>query len=156
MPGKRAAVVEKVGTKDIVIRMPKKGKPRGRPFKVGNRDGEATWFKKGMPPPPTSGRPKSKRANEACRAVLRALFPGDPEGRTGAAYLADALLQRGGWGDVQAIQVIFERAEGKPKQDVGLQGESQLSLLIKAMNDQVKRQRPEGQIPYAAPEPNGS
>ena len=69
------------------------------------------------------GRPRKTAPTDALRELLASGVPGDPEGRTYADAIAEALVKRAMRGDVQAAREIADRAEGKPLQAVALGGE---------------------------------
>ena len=82
--------------------------------------GKATQFKPGNRANP-GGRPKSAPLSHACRELLAAPVRDDPQGRTYAQAIADALAQKALAGDIRAAQEIADRAEGKARQSVEIQ-----------------------------------
>ncbi len=133
---------------DVVIILKRKGKPRGIPFKKGNKLGRKF-------PPGVSGRlwarnPKnidSTPTGTATRQILNARYPGDPEGRTFAQvitelYALKAIVDE----DQGAAEFIVDRAEGKPNQPVSNDQGDAFQILIASMNAKAdKVGPPEGQ-----------
>lgn len=66
------------------------------------------------------GRPKTNPITAVYRDILEAQIPDDPDGRTFAQAIAQAMLQDALLGDVKATREITDRVEGKPKQTVEL------------------------------------
>ena len=84
--------------------------------KTGKVRGDlATRFKPGQSGNP-GGRPKSAHLSHACRELLAATVPNDPQGRTYAEAVAQALAQKAIAGDIRAAQEIADRAEGRARQ----------------------------------------
>ncbi len=67
------------------------------------------------------GRPRRTALTEALRELLAAHVPGDPEGRTHAEAIAEALVKRAQRGDVQAAREVADRTEGRPRQAVAIE-----------------------------------
>jgi hypothetical protein len=125
------------------ILKPKK-KPRGTPFKPGNRFGISTRFKPGNNANP-EGRPSLKKMNEACRDRLARIVPreelvaaGLPSRLFGMSYAeihSWVLAQEGMRGNVGALAEIADRAEGRPGTSLTVdQGQDDLSILIASMD----------------------
>jgi hypothetical protein len=122
-----------------------KKKPRGAPFKKGNRYGLATRFRKGEPSPNPEGRPSLKKLNDACRDRLARIVPreelaaaGLPRqlfGMTYAEMNAWVMQQEGLRGNISAIAEIGDRAEGRPGTSLTVnEGQDSISILIASMN----------------------
>jgi hypothetical protein len=125
------------------ILKPKK-KPRGAPFKPGNRFGISTRFKPGNNANP-EGRPSLKKMNAACRDRLAQIVPreelaaaGLPIRLFGMSYAelgSWVLAQEGMRGNVGALAEIADRAEGRPGTASPDDGEqSPLAILIASMD----------------------
>ena len=123
----------------------RKGKPRGKSFEVGNRFGLATRFKPGNVANP-EGRPSLKKMNAACIDALAQIVPKEelrasnlPIGLYGLTYaeIATFILKMEGLrGNLQAIEQLVERAEGKAATSVFVDGDKNpIAILIASMND---------------------
>lgn len=69
------------------------------------------------------GRPKKKPITEEIAKLLEAVNPDDPDKRTNAKLIADALIGMAIKGDLGAIKESADRTEGKPTTSVELSGE---------------------------------
>ena len=137
----RVATAPKTAQIAPILKKPK-GKPRGTPFKPGNRYGLATRFKPGNCANP-AGRPSLKKMNAACIDALARIVPkeelrasGLPMGLFGLTYaeIATFILKMEGLrGNLQAIEQLVERAEGKPSVTVD-QGQESIAILIASMD----------------------
>ena len=67
------------------------------------------------------GRPKMAPLAHACRELLAASVPDDPEGRTYAEAIAKTLAQKALAGDIRAAQELADRAEGKARQSIEIE-----------------------------------
>src|SRR6185437_9706051 len=115
-----------------------KGKPRGTPFKHGNQVGISTRFAPGNCANP-AGRPSLKKMNAACVDALARIVPkeelrasGLPLSLFGLTYaeIATFILKMEGLrGNLQAIEQLVDRAEGKPATSVtGNDGQEALTI----------------------------
>ncbi len=121
-----------------------KQKPRGAPFKPGNRFGIASRFKPNNNANP-QGRPSLKRLNAACVDVLARIVPREELaaaglpislfGKTYAEIGAWVLQQEGLRGNISAIAEVGDRAEGRPGVASPDNGEqSPFAMLILSMD----------------------
>lgn len=79
--------------------------------------GEATRWKPGQSGNP-GGRPKTALLSQSCRMLLAQLVPSDPQRRTYAQAIAEALAAKALDGDIRAAQELADRSEGKARQAV--------------------------------------
>ncbi len=120
-----------------------KAKPRGTPFQPGNRYGLATRFKPGNCANP-EGRPSLKKMNAACVDALARIVPkeelrasGLPLGLFGLTYaeIATFILKTEGLrGNLQAIEQLVDRAEGKPATSLTVDQGDSIALLMLSMD----------------------
>ena len=89
--------------------------------KTGNRKSPTkTSWKPGQSGNP-KGRPKSPSLlGSALKQRLGELVPNDPEGRTYAQLIAQAMIQAAVDGSVSGASMIADRTEGRPRQAVDL------------------------------------
>ncbi len=85
-------------------------------FAPGNKIGKQ--FPKGISGNP-SGRPKLTKLTDALREQISELNPGASE-ETIAEAIAAKLIKLALAGDIAAINAVFDRTEGKPKQAIDL------------------------------------
>lgn len=97
----------------------------------GNRTGKGQ-FKKGQPSPNPGGRPKTKPLSDAVRSEMERIskLEGESEKMSGYKRLARALVTKACAGDLHAVEVVFERLEGKPEQAISLDGKNGESLSV--------------------------
>jgi hypothetical protein len=93
------------------------GTPQNRQIS-GRKDGpvpncEATQFRPGVSPNP-GGRPKWAVFSQLVRDRLADPVLGDPKQRTGAEVLFDMAFEKARGGDLEAMEFLLDRAEGKP------------------------------------------
>jgi Family of unknown function (DUF5681) len=81
---------------------------------------EATRFKPGQSGNP-GGRPKMAALSRACRELLAVPLPDDPQGRTYAEAIAEALARKALAGDIRAAQELGDRAEGRARQAIEIE-----------------------------------
>lgn len=81
---------------------------------------EATRFKPGVCPNP-GGRPRTAPLSQACRELLNASVPNDPQARTYAQVIAAKLAKKAMRGDVGAAKELADRAEGRARQSVEIE-----------------------------------
>jgi Family of unknown function (DUF5681) len=107
---------------------PVRRRKRGKPFQPGNTIGARTRFPKGVSGNP-EGRTKTAFVVQAARELLSAQIPDDPHSRS----FAEGICHRLGWmalrGDRGAAETLFERAEGRPRQSIGLHDDSNNPLM---------------------------
>lgn len=131
---KRKKTVTYQKTKDslrIEIPIKRKLKPRGRSFKKGNKIGHR--FKKGEVSNPLGRKPQIL-AGDAARAKLAELIPDHPDGKTVVEGIMDVLETRSLAGDVRCIEVLIDRAEGRPRQAMEvISREDPLADVIKSI-----------------------
>lgn len=94
-----------------------------------------------------NGRPKKAPMADASREILLALAPGDPQGRTYAQVIAERLAMMARNGDVEAFRALADRAEGKPRQTLGIENDV-LRSAFESMSEQEKLEYArEGKLP---------
>lgn len=112
-----------------------KRRPRGKPFPKNHTYGLATRFKPGQSGNP-NGRPRCKEINRAARAHLAEVDPADPHGRTFAEEYVDVLSGLALSGNISAISLLADRAEGKPATSLTVdQGQDSFAILIASMKE---------------------
>ena len=112
--------------------------------------GEATQFKPGHSGNP-SGRPKMAHLSHACRELLAAPVPDDPEGRTYAQAIAETLAQKALAGDIRAAQEIADRAEGRARQSVEIQSVEVRDAFERMSGEELDAYAREGKLPLWFP-----
>ena len=112
--------------------------------------GEATRFKPGQSGNP-NGRPKLAPLSHACRELLAALIPDDPQGRTYAEAIAQTLATRALKGDIRAAQEMADRAEGKPRQSIEIQNTRLREAFDRMSRDELENYAREGKLPVWFP-----
>jgi uncharacterized protein DUF5681 len=75
--------------------------------------GTATRWQKGCPSPNPAGRPTRTPLTDAFREILREPFPKDKEGRTYAQVIAHRIAMDAAKGNVRAVALLADRAEGR-------------------------------------------
>jgi len=108
--------------------------------------GEATQFKPGQSGNP-GGRPKMAHLSHACRELLAALVPNDPEGRTYAQAIAETLAQKALAGDIRAAQEIADRAEGRARQSVEIQSAEMREAFERMSGEELLAYATTGNVP---------
>jgi hypothetical protein len=81
---------------------------------------ESTQWKPGQSGNP-GGRPRTAPLSQACRELLNAPVPNDPQARTYAQVIAAQLAKKAMRGDVEASRELANRAEGKARQAVDIE-----------------------------------
>jgi|SRR6516225_1111798 len=114
-------------------------KRRGRPENL-------TPWKPGTSGNP-GGRPKMAHLSNACRELLAALVPNDPEGRTYAQAIAETLAQKALAGDIRAAQEIADRAEGRARQSVEIQSAEVREAFERMSREELDAYAREGKLP---------
>ncbi|MGH9350913.1 MAG: DUF5681 domain-containing protein [Terriglobia bacterium] len=119
-------------------------------------NGGATRFRPGQSGNP-GGRPKSAPLSHACRELLAALIPEDPQHRTYAEAIAQTLAQKAIAGDVRAAQEITDRAEGRARQSVEFQDVTLRDAFEKMSGEELETYAREGKLPewFPVSEQNG-
>ncbi len=108
--------------------------------------GEATQFKPGQSGNP-GGRPKTAPLSHACRELLALPLPDDPEGRTYAEAIAQALAEKALAGDIRAAQEIADRAEGKPRQRLEIDNSALREAFDRMNRDELETYARDGVLP---------
>src|SRR6516164_65411 len=108
--------------------------------------GKTTQFKPGNRANP-GGRPKTAPLSQACRELLAALVPNDPEGRTYAQAIAETLAQKALAGDIRAAQEIADRAEGRARQSVEIQSAEVREAFERMSREELDAYAREGKLP---------
>ena len=104
-----------------VLRALSKGKgPRGVPFKKGNPIGISTRFVKGAPSANPGGRPKVAKLNEALREGLAADSHKKLPTETNAQVCAARVIDQCKKGNLAAIALAGDRAEGRPNVSIAV------------------------------------
>lgn len=106
-------------------------------FKPGNKYA----VKKGEVRNP-KGRPPIKTLSEAYRHVLEQKAHNDKKGRTNAEVIADKLAGLAKRGNVNAAREITDRAEGKPRQSITVEGNAPMVILKNADNKADEKTEP--------------
>ena len=80
-------------------------------------------WKEGDPSPNPSGRPKGSRnlstiLREMLEEEIEVVIDGQKERRQFQEVIIRKLLKKANDGDMRAIQEIYDRVEGKPKQEI--------------------------------------
>ena len=100
--------------------MRKTGPPENR-RKTGKNNpvpaSASTQFQPGQSGNP-GGRPRTAPLSAACRELLNAPVPNDPQARTYAQVIAAKLAKKAMRGDVESARELANRAEGKARQSL--------------------------------------
>jgi hypothetical protein len=107
---------------------------------------EATRWKPGQSGNP-GGRPKTALLSHACRELLAAPLPNDPQGRTYAEAIAETLGQKAIAGDIRAAQEIADRAEGKPRQSLEIENVALREAFERMTDEELLAYATNGQLP---------
>jgi hypothetical protein len=91
-----------------------------KPGRGGNYPPEATKWRKGCPSPNPKGKPSMRRFSDAAKAVLAEVDP--KTGKSGAEQLVGLAFRRAKQGSVKHLALLLAYVEGKPAQNVQLQG----------------------------------
>jgi hypothetical protein len=85
------------------------------------------------------GRPRSLVASvsEELRRLLRSECPEDPQRRLWAEVIAEKLCRMALEGNVQAINEIGDRTEGRPSQAFAISGELDLNMSAEEIDKQL-------------------
>jgi hypothetical protein len=121
--------------------------------------GRATRWTKGQPSPNPGGRPSKTPLSDAYRRLLETPYPGDERGRTYVERIAEVICYVAGGGDLAAIREVTDRVEGRPGQNVEMNGTSlgltrltdeqrlQLAKLLALVNESSPTSEPEAETP---------
>ena len=109
------------------------------------RDAHGYW-KPGQSGNP-GGRPKRTPLIDACREVLSHPVPDDPGGRTYAQAIADKLADMARNGDVEAMRALADRAEGKPRQTIGIENATLKQAFERMSDAELDAYAREGKLP---------
>lgn len=120
-----------------------------RTMPVGRR------FVKGQSGNP-GGRPRTSLLSQAVRQRLSELVPDDPDGRTYAQKIADALVSRAAKGDAESFRAVGDRAEGKPAQAVSITSATMFSDFDGWTRGELRRFAESGVIPERFAQTEGS
>jgi len=93
------------------------------------------------------GRPKMALLSHACRELLAALVPEDPEGRTYAESIAKTLAQKALAGDIRAAQEIADRAEGKARRSIEIQNATLRDAFERMSSEELDMYAREAKLP---------
>jgi len=85
--------------------------------------------------------------SNACRELLAAPVPDDPEGRTYAEAIAETLAQKALAGDIRAAQEIADRAEGKARQSVEIQSAEVREAFERMSGEELLAYATTGKVP---------
>lgn len=108
--------------------------------------GEATRWKPGQSGNP-GGRPKTAPLSQACRELLAAPVPDDPEGHTYAEAIAEMLGKKAIEGDIRAAQEIADRAEGRARQSIEIQNAALREAFDRMSSEEMEAYAREGKLP---------
>ena len=93
------------------------------------------------------GRPRMAPLSHACRELLAAPVPSDPEGRTYAEAIAKSLAEKALAGDIRAAQEIADRAEGKARQSIEIQSAEMREAFERMSGEELLAYATTGKIP---------
>lgn len=83
----------------------------------GGNISPATQFKPGQ-----SGNPKGRPKLPDIKELLAKVLGDEKDGKSAAEAILAALRAKAARGDVRAAELLLDRAYGKPKQDIELEG----------------------------------
>jgi hypothetical protein len=109
-------------------------------------NGGATRWKPGQSGNP-GGRPKTAPFSQACRDLLAAAAPGDRKGRTYAEAMAAALGEKALKGDLRAMAVLADRAEGKARQSVAVENTALVQAFERMTEAELRAYAESGVLP---------
>ncbi|HZS09513.1 MAG TPA: DUF5681 domain-containing protein [Blastocatellia bacterium] len=110
------------------------GKTPGKPFAKGNTIG----FQPGQSGNP-QGRPKKRTLSEHLREVMARTHPEHPD-RTYGELIAIKLAEEAVSGNVTAAREVFDRLEGRPRQQLDVTVDSRKQQLAQTALDEYLRQ----------------
>ena len=108
--------------------------------------GKATQFKPGNRANP-GGRPKLAPLSHACRELLAASVPDDPEGRTYAEAIARKLAEKALHGDIRAAQELADRAEGRARQSIEIETTALRDAFERMSSEELEDYAREAKLP---------
>ena len=108
--------------------------------------GEATQFRPGQSGNP-GGRPKTAPLSHACRDLLSRNIPNDPQGRTYAEAIAEALVEKAVAGDIRAAQELADRAEGRARQSIEIEHTLLRQAFDRMNGEELETYAREGKLP---------
>jgi hypothetical protein len=122
-----------------VLRALAKKKPRGIPFPKGNPIGRETRFVKGAPSANPGGKPKVAKLNAAIREGLALESDEKLPLVTNAQVLAAQVIKQARNGNLAAITLAGDRAEGRPAQSVTIDdSRDKFDILISSMTERSR------------------
>jgi hypothetical protein len=107
---------------------------------------EATRWKPGQSGNP-GGRPKTAALSNAYRQKLDSVVPSDPQGRTYAQAIADALADRALAGDIRAAQELADRAEGRARQSIEIENKTLRDAFERMNREELDAYARDGKLP---------
>ncbi len=108
--------------------------------------GEATRWKPGQSGNP-GGRPRTAPLSNAYREKLASLVPNDPQGRTYAQAIADALADQARAGDIRAAQELADRVEGRARQSIEIENAVLRDAFERMNRDELDAYARDGKLP---------
>lgn len=84
---------------------------------------------------------------DACRELLAAPVPDDPQGRTYAEAIAKRLAEKALDGDIRAAQEIADRAEGRARQSIEIQSTEMREAFDRMSGEELLAYATTGKIP---------
>jgi len=93
------------------------------------------------------GRPRMAPLSHACRELLAAPVPSDPEGRTYAEAIAKSLAEKALAGDIRAAQEIADRAEGKARQSIEIENTALRDAFERMSSEDLETYAREAKLP---------
>ena len=118
---------------------------------VRNTEGLRAPWPKGVSGNP-GGRPKLAPLSHACRELLVAPVPDDPEGRTYAEAIAKKLAQKALAGDIRAAQELADRAEGKARQSIEIENIALSEAFERMTREELEDYAREAKLPAWFPD----
>ena len=85
--------------------------------------------------------------SQACRELLAAQVPDDPEGRTYAEAIAKRLAEKALAGDIRAAQEIADRAEGKARQSIEIENTALRDAFERMSNQELETYARDNALP---------
>jgi hypothetical protein len=123
----------------VVRALAKKKGPRGVPFRKGNPIGIETRFAKGAPSANPGGRPRVAKLSAAIREGLALDSDKKLPMNTNAQVLAAQVIKQARNGNLNAINVAGDRAEGRPNVSISLDDtKDRFEILIESMKERSR------------------